>query len=242
MTAYEKLTQKYVLEASLTELNFRREELKAEIPQRKARKREAEAARLEAQGALRRFLNRLSGKEQDTQEELERAVRKAAADLEVTQRDLRRVEESIASAERESDQLGEKQTLMAQLTPEEKSHFYRLEASLAAEAALHYLNKCRKELEQAQYYARNPMMTVGDGYTENAHKANAGALADQCRAQLQRIRENGIDFPIHPYLENPMGYIATAMRFGDQDRMNSAQKGIRETEKALKELLLQLAE
>lgn len=242
MTAYERLAQKYVLEASLTELSFQREALQASIPEMKAKKREAEVARLEAQGALRRLWNRLSGKGEEEQENLERAVREAAAALEATQRDLRRAEENMASAEREFAELGEKQELMAQLTPEERNHFRHLEASLAAEKALHFLRKCSKELAEAQYYARNPMMAAGDGFRENTHKANAGALADQCRAELLRIRENGIDFDIHPYLENPMGYIVTARRYGDQDRMNSAQAGIRETEAALKELLLQLAE
>lgn len=242
MTAYEALTQKYALEASLTELRFRKEELKKTIPELKFGKRQAEEEQIAASTGFQKLWNRMLGKGEERQEDADRAVRRAAAALEEAQRDLRIVEEKIASAERENADLGEKQSLMTQLTPEERTHFQHLEASLGAEAALYYLHQCRKELTAAQEYARNPMMAVGDGYQENIHKANAGKWADKCREQLLRIRANGIDITMHPYLEKPMGYIVTAMPYGDQDRMNSAQAGIRETEKLLKELLLQLAQ
>lgn len=241
MTAFEKLTEKYALEASLTELEFRKEELEAVIPELKYQKREADVAAVEY-GGLRRFLNRLAGKEEENREQQEMAVRRAAAALESARRDMAAVSQKLDTLRTEWEVLGRKEELFSQLSGEEQAHFQRLEASLAAEMALHYLRKCRKELAAAQELARNPMMAVGDGYRENTHKANAGALADKCREKLEKIRTCGMDFAIHPYIENPMGYIVTAMRFGDQDRMNSAQKGIRETEIALKELLLQLAE
>lgn len=242
MTAYEKLRKKYELEASLAELAFRREELREQIPELKFQKREAEEKSLAAGGSLRRFLNRLSGKGEEEQEAADRAVRGAAAALQMAERDLRIVEDKLAAIREEQENLGEKSTLLEEVTQLEREQFCRLEASLSAEAALHLLRKTRKELALAQDYARNPMMAVGDGYRENIHKANAGALADKCREKLEAIQANGIDFEIHPYLQNPMGYIVSAMRYGDQDRMNSAQKGIRDTEKALKELLLQLSE
>lgn len=134
--------------------------------------------------------------------------------------------------------MGSKENLLASLTDPEREHILRLEASVHAEQALLLLNKCKKELEQAQYYARNPMMQMNDQFQEDTHKANAGALADQCRQQLDAIVTCGFDISIHPYLQNPMGYIVTARRYGDQDQMNKAQDGIRETEKLLKKILL----
>lgn len=242
MTAYEALEMKYQLEASLTGMQERYEELRDSLPELKFRKREAEDAALQYDGGLRRFLNHLTGKENEERESLSQAVRAATAALEAAQKETCTMEGKISRIKQELADLGEKTEFMDQLTEGERAHFLRLEASLRAEVALHYLRKCRKELEQAQYYARNPMMTPGDGYRENEHKANAGALADRCREKLEEINACGFAFDIHPYIQNPMGYIATAMRFGDQDRMNSAQKGIKETEAALKELLLQLAE
>ena len=242
MTAYETLQKKYELEASLNAMAEQLEELKAELPQLKANHREAQAAALEADSGLRRFLDRLSGKGEENRENLDRAARAAAGALERAQREKRAAEENLLRAQQEYEALGEKEALTAQLTEGEREHFLRLEASLRAEQALHFLRKCRKELEQAQYYARNPMMTINDGYRENTHKAAAGALADKCREQLEQIHHCGFAFPIHPYIQNPMGYIVTAMRYGDQDQMNKAQKGIKETETTLKELLLQLTE
>ena len=241
MNAYEALQKQYELEASLTAAREQLEERKETLPQLKARKREADVAALEASGGLKQLLRRLSGKEDETYL-LEQEARKAQAELDTALREKKSLEDSIAAMEAEQAELGEKEALFGALTREEKDHFLRLEASLLAEQALHSLRKCRKELEQAQYFARNPMMQVGGGYQENTHKANAGALADKCQEKLDGICACGFDFPIHPYLQNPMGYIVTARRYGDQDQMNNAQKGIRETEIALKELLLQLTE
>lgn len=86
------------------------------------------------------------------------------------------------------------------------------------------------------------MMTVDDGYRENTYKANAGEQADRCREKMERITACGFPVEIHPYLQSPMGYLVTAQRFGELDRLNSAQKAIQETEKQLKELILQLAD
>lgn len=242
MTAFEALQKKYELEASLNAMAEQLEELKTELPQLKANHREAQVAALEADSGLRRFLDRLSGKGEENRESLDRAARAAAGALERAQRELAAMEHNLASAKAEWEALGEKEALTAQLTEGEREHFLRMEASLRAEQALHFLRKCRKELEQAQYYARNPMMALDNGYQENTYKANAGALADRCREQLEHIHSCGFAFELHPYIRNPMGYIATAMRYGDQDQMNKAQQGIRETEAALKELLLQLTE
>lgn len=243
MTAYEALRKKYELEASLTAARERLEEAKETIPQLKAKKREADVALLEADSGLKRLFRKLAGKEEENHKYLlEQAARNAQAELDAALAEQKALEAGLASLEAEQAALGEKEALMAALSEKEKCHFLRLEASLCAEEALHHLRKCRKELEQAQYYARNPMMYPGEEMEENTHKKAAGVLADRCREKLQEIHSCGFPFDIHPYIQNPMGYIVTARRYGDQDQMNLAQKGIRETEIALKELLLQLAD
>ncbi len=242
MTAFDALQKKYELEASLNNMREHLDEVQSSLPELKYQKRLVEDAALNARGGLKQLLNRLRGKEDASSEAMERSIRTAAAALEAAQRDRAALEHNIAVAQEEWESLGEKQALMEALSQGEKDHFLRLEASLCAETALHHLRKCRKELEQAQYYARNPMMAVNDGYQENLHKANAGALAGKCREKLEQIHRCGFAFPIHPYIQNPMGYIVSAQRYGDQDKMNAAQKGIKETEAALKELLLQLTE
>lgn len=242
MTAYEALTKKYSLEASLTQLEERYDEMKAALPELKFRKREADAACVESGGGLRRFLGRLLGKEEADPERNTRAARAAAAALETAQRELGVLEEKVGRLRKEYEDLGEKASLMAELSPEEREHFLRLEASLNAESALHFLRKARKELSAAQELARNPMMAAGDGYKKNALYANAAEQAEKCREKLEKIQKSGIGFEMHPYLETPMGYLVTAAPYGELDRLNSALEGIRETEGSLKELLLQLAE
>lgn len=241
MTAYEKLQKKYELEASLMELEARQEELQSRLPELKFQKREAEEASLAAQSGLKHFWGRLLGKEEEVDSCAQKAQAAASA-LAGVQRDLEIVERKLSAVRKENADLGEKTALMAELNPEGRMHFRYLEASLCAEGALHFLRKTRKELSAAQELARNPMMAIGDGQRENIHQANAAHLADQCREKLERIVECGIDFQIHAYLKNPMGYLATAARYADLDRYNSAQQGIRETEAAIKELLLQLSD
>lgn len=242
MTAYEKLTKKYELEASLAELEFRKQELEALLPERKAQKRESDLAAAAEYGGLQRFLDRLRGRGEESREQRLMAARTAAGALEAAQRDLAVVSQKCDEVLRQWEALGDKETLFYELNEEDRAYFLRMEASLWAERALHYLRKCRKELAAAQELGRNPMMNANDGYQENVHKQQAGKLADQCRNSLEKIHNCGFVFPMHPYLENPMGYIASAMRHGDLDRMNSAQSGIREMETLLKELLLQLAQ
>ena len=240
MTAWETLRKHQELEASMHNVQERLEETNAQIPQLQYEVRQAQAALLNA-GGLTQFWNRLRGKEDD-RETLERQVRSATGALEAAQRERASLEASLESLGQELKSLGDPEALTAQLTGQEQEQYLRLKAGLHAEKALHLLHKCRKELDQAQYLARNPMMQVGDGYRENVHKKKAGDFADGCREQLECIQGCGIDFSIHAYLQNPMGYIVTARRFGDQDQMNHAQKALRQTEAALKELLLQLAE
>lgn len=240
MTALETLRKQQELEASMYNVQEHLEEAKERIPQLQFALREAQEALLNA-GGFKAFWNRVTGKE-DEREALERAVRAAAAALENARREKTALEENRNALQQELDALGDTDALAAQLTGQEREQYLRLKAGLHGEKALHLLHKCRKELDQAQNLARNPMMQVGDGYRENEHKQKAGDFADLCREQLERIQDCGMDFPIHAYLQNPMGYIVTARRFGDQDQMNSAQKALHKTEAALKELLLQLAE
>lgn len=242
MTAYEALTRKYTLEASLRELEDRCEGQRSRIPELKYQKREADAACLESKGGMRRFLDKVLGKEEENSENPACAARAAAAAQETARRELEGMEETLGRIRKEYDALGEKEALSAELSDEERAHFLRLEASLCAEAALRLLRKAGKELAAAQELARNPMMTPGDGRRENTHQANAGAMAERCRENLQKIRDCGYSLEIHPYLQNPMGYLVTARRFGELDQLNSAMKGIQETEAVLKQLLLQLAQ
>ena len=240
MTAWETLQKQQELKVSLMNIQEHMEVFADQIPQLTYQKREAQDALLNA-GGFKAFWNRITGKE-DEREALERSVRAAAAALENAQREKAGWEEKQNALQQELDSLGDPEALVAQLTSQELEQYNRMKAGLHAEKALLLLHKCRKELDQAQYLARNPMMQVGDGYRENVHKKNAGDFADGCREQLECIQGCGMDFPIHAYLQNPMGYIVTARRYGDQDQMNSAQKALRQTEAALKELLLQLAE
>ena len=242
MTAYEALQKRFELEVSQIALEERLEELEERIPELLYAARDAKEKAEARSGALERLLRRLSGKEEENRELLELEARKAAAALDAARRERKQLEAQRSALCSEQEALGDRLELKKQLTEAEQDHFLRLEAGLHAEKALHYLRKCRGELSAAQDKAQNPMMQVGDGRRLNEYTANAGALADQCRAQLETICGCGFDFPIHPYIQNPMGYLVTARDFGILDQLNGAQKGIRETEAALKELLLQLAE
>ena len=243
MTAYEALTKKYELEASLQELESRCVQLEKEIPLLKHRKREAEVAAAEAQSSLRRFFDRLSGKGDAGSEALERSARAAAAALDTAQRELAVLQDKREKVCTEYEALGENATLMAQLSRQEQEHFFHVEAGILAEAAIFFLTDAEKELSAAQELARNPMMSVGDeGYRRNTHLSAAAEKIDRCRENLDRIAACGIVLPIHPYIQQPMGYLVTAQRYAVLDRMNSAQQGIRETQASLKELLLQLVE
>lgn len=242
MTPFEALHKQYELEASLIHLREQLAVWEKTIPELTFRQREAQEKVWASESGFRKFMNRLSGKGQEEQEAAQQALRAASAELERARREKDSLRGTIAGLEEEIQALGPKEVLREKLTEPERAHFLRLEASLHAEQALLFLNQCKKELEQAQYFARNPMMQADSQYREDIRKAKAGALADQCRQQLEAIVDCGFAFAIHPYIQNPMGYLVTARRYGDQDQMNKAQQGILETEKMLKELLLQLTD
>lgn len=240
MTALETLRKRQELEASLMNIQEQLDTLAEKIPQLLFQQREAQEALLSF-GGFKAFWTRVTGKE-DPRESMERTLRAADAALDNARRKKAALEENQKTLQQELDSLGDPDVLAAGLGTEEQAQYLRLKAGLYAEKALLLLHKCRKELEQAQYLARNPMMQAGEGYRENVHKQKAGDFAHGCREQLENIQGCGIDFSIHAYLQNPMGYIVTARRYGDQDQMNNAQNALRQTERALKELLLQLAE
>ena len=243
MTAIQEMHRSCELEAERMEMESRQKRLSSRLPELKGARQAADGALLEYEsGHFRRFLDRLAGREEERQRALSLAARGAAAALDQAERELAAAEERLEVIRAEAQALRPRDVLMAELEPGEREHFRKLEASLSAEAALDILRENKKALEEALEWAR-PDLRLDAGHAKNRLMQEAAGLAKQCREKLARIAASGILLEVHPYFDNPAGYIAcVAAEYGELDRINSALNAIRETESQLRELILQLTE
>lgn len=246
MTVIQELQRRIELETELLDLESRQKQIKKHIPELKSEKQAADSACLEYENSsLRRFFDKLSGKQEEKRENFSRAASSAAAALDGAQRELAATEEKLAAVQKEMSGMRDWNMLMEEVDPGKREHFLRVEASLCAEAALNILRENKKALEEAMRWARpdTSVDPVGAGYRKNRCLSEASELANQCHARLKRIARCSILLEEHPYFTNPSGYITgVAARYEELDRMNSALTAIRETEKQLRELILQLTE
>jgi len=243
----KELCIRYHLETQLFALEQQLRQLKEELPRQKFRQREAKVALLEYEsGGLRGFLDKLSGKWEEKREILQREVRAAEAELSALTRSLEAAtakQESLCARLAPLRELGDMILCAAGLEREEKTYVLQLEAKLCTQKLIPALESNRKALEEAQEWARpNNRIDTAPGYTEGKLLAEAGQQAREAAQLLVRIAECGILLEIHPYFENPAGYISGVTRYAQLDRINRALAAIRQTERQARELLLQLPE
>jgi len=243
-----KLYRKCQLELNKQEWENRKQLVESQLPAAKAAKREADVALREYEwGGLRPFLDKLSGKWEDKRETLTREAAAADTQLRNLQRELETAEGKLAQLDAEWEalaNLGDPVERAKELDSAEQEVIVQKAAAVCVSRLLPLLETAGKALEEAQEWARpNNRIDTAPGYTKGILLAQAETCARECAVSLRRICECGILLDIHPYFENPSGYIhGVASQFGELDRINRALTAIRSTQAQAKELHLQLTD
>lgn len=244
----EFLRQRFRLEQKLLDTEQRLEQLRQALPEGKAAKRETAAALLEYEsGGLKMLLDKLSGKWQEKQEALSRAAREAANALERTQWELTGAERQAEALRRELEALGspeERYGAVLAEYPHLREQLQRQKAYLLAKRLIPLLEENDRALKTAQQLARGNVL--GELSMEEHNKdiwfARADGLAKECGILLHGIADCGMLPEVHPYFENPAGYIMSVTQNSRLDRIHHALDALWEAKHQIRELILQLTE
>lgn len=220
----------YELETGLLRLSGRREEIRKALKQAKYDLRQAQQEQTLYGGSFRGFLDRISGKQEEKQEALRRAVNAAQSVLE----SLEREKESLSAQERqletERSSLPDAATLRdrALEQPDSAQRWAALEAKYCAEALRPLLEKTEAALEDYRALLRGQRSGEIISHEER-HEIGTAYIGwtNQCLPLLQRLKQ-AADILKQPveigrYFENPSGFLASAAaRHNQLDRMNEA--------------------
>lgn len=241
--AFEKLWGQCELLRQHKLLLRRKAELEEQLPQARFSAREADAALTEYEcGGFRPWLDKLSGKWEEKQEDLRRSASSARRTLESLTEDLARIGDALKASQVSSYE--EIYHDAMDLAPQERELICHALASVLAGELAASLKQAQEALLEAQQWARpNNRIDTAPGYTKGKLLAEAEACAAVCARLLEEIGRCGMAMQVHPYFQNPAGFIhAVATPYGELDRINSAMAAIRQTEKELDALLVQLSQ
>lgn len=239
-----KLALRYRLEEEALDVQRKQYALEDSIPHCKYRLREAREKLLSYEaGGFRPFLDKLSGKWADVHDALQSQVRRAEAELDAELRELEQTKEEYARHMEALEALRTLDDAVDGLEPSEREKALRMKARFHTGVLLRELDQNEAALEAARQWARpNNRVEAVPGRTEALLFAEADTHARACMEHLTAIAGCDILLDIHPYFENPTGYISGVTQFNQLDRITRAMDAIRATKSQAKELLLQLPE
>lgn len=236
--------KKYTMDRELSAWRWEVQQLEREVPQRVYELREAKVVQTEYESGLRFFLDKLSGKHQEKQEALSKAVREAAAALDYSRQQLESAKCALASLEQEADSLPTREELYAKYP--DFDYLKQQDTLYCADRVIRLLRENEKHLLEARDWAGNrnaDFKPMGTQYDKSVALQKAADCAREICCLIKRICENEFVLEIHPYFEAPDGFIAGAARqYGQLDRINFAIQAVRSTMCILQELTLQLSE
>ena len=212
---------------------------KEQLAQAKYRKREADVALLEYEGSLKAFFDKCSGKFEDKREALAQEASSASAELQNVRQQLDRGQENLDKAEHARQmlpQLEDSGARLDELDPEERKCVLKKETEVYVNRIVPLLQSARESLEEAQQWARpNNRIDTAPGYTEGILLSNAEKTAKDCAVILNKLCSCGMKLEIHPFFDNPSGYInGSARQYGKLDRINGALDAIAWTQRQVK--------
>jgi len=238
------IRKKYTMDRELSAWRWEVLQLEREVPRHTYELREAKVAQAEYEGGLRFFLDKLTGKHQEKQEALLKAVREASAALEYSKRQLESAQSALASLEQEARTMPTREELFGKYP--EMDYLRRQDALFCADRLVRLLRENEKHLLEARDWAENrnaDFKPLGTQYDKSLALQKGSDCARQISVLLDRIGEDGFVVDVHSYFRNPAGFIAgTARQYGQQDRINYALGAVRTAMGIVQELILQLAE
>lgn len=238
------IRKKYTMDRELAAWRWETQQLEREVPQRTYELREAKAAQTEYESGLRFFLDKLSGKHQEKQEALSKAVREANAALEYAKGQLESSKSALVSLEQEAELIPSREELYANYP--DSDYLKQQDTLFCADRLVRLLRENEKHLLEARDWAENrnaDFKPLGTQYDKTISLQRGADCAREICGLIKRICENDFALEIHPYFEAPDGFIAGAARqYGQQDRINYALGAVRTTAGIIQELILQLAD
>ena len=222
----------------------RKEQLEARLPEARYRQREASVRFTEYEcGGLGVILDKLRGNYGDKLESLRREASAAQSKLQELQMQAKRLDADLSQLEG-TDSWGKIRQAADTLIPQEREAIFGKLAVICAQSLLSQLQQTDTALQEAQEWARpNNRIDVAPGYTAGQRLAEAEDCARQCHARMQEMAMCGITLEVHPYFQNPTGFIhSVASPFGELDRINSALGAVNRTAKEIQQLLSQLSQ
>ena len=233
--------RKLMTQRSLLE---QKRELEVKLSEAKYQKREAEVALTEYEcGGFGVWLDKLRGTSEEKHENLRRAASAAQSKLQELQMQAKRLDADLSQLEG-TDSWGKIRQAADTLIPQEREAIFGKLAVICAQSLLSQLQETDTALQEAQEWARpNNRIDVAPGYTAGQRLAEAEDCARQCHARMQEMAMCGITLEVHPYFQNPTGFIhSVASPFGELDRINSALGAVNRTAKEIQQLLSQLSQ
>ena len=235
---HQSLIQYYEVQTALLRLERRREEITENLKQAKYDLRSGEEKLLNYEGSVRRFFDKLSGKQEEKAEILRRELRKAEAALNSLLREKEALEQNRKALSKQLESLPSPEELRG--TDETK--WASLEAKFCAEALLPLLEKNHEALMEYRSLMRGNRPEILSVWEQQEICAEPNLRAEQCIPLLNRLQTAmdilGIPFEISSYYRSPAAYLVSpAAKHNRLDRINLALNQVEAMQKKTKELL-----
>ena len=230
----------YDLLISLLKAERQQSEQEAALRQAKFDLRQAKASQLEYGSTFRSFLDKFTGKREETETALRHAVRKAEADLATAQQEKAALEAQIAALR---EQLADLPAWESRC--DRSAEWYQLEALYCLEvlaplleANLNLLTERRNQFNVTCAGQVKTRYALAEIYTAPE------AAAEACKPYLLRLKtalsQQEIPFELHRYFEEPTAFLSSATQFTRMDRINTAIAQTEALQKRLPGLKTQL--
>lgn len=239
------IRRRYEIELKLFDLHNELNSLEEKFPVALYELRYTKAAYEEyIAGTFPSFFDKLAGKYDDKKDKLYHAFCLAQASHDACKGQLDMCRTNIASIESDSVILPSRETLFS-IYPN-NDYLKYCDAHYCIKCALALLEQNHVYLSSARDWTENKyadFKPLGTQY----EKSQALKLGSECATQicilLKQIVSNGFHLEIHPYFQNPSGFIAAVARqYGQQDRINYAINAVRTTTTTLKQLMNSLVD
>ena len=232
----KQIQELFQLKMELLRLEGQIAESSATLRQAKFDLREAKVAEAEYRGSFRRFRDKLTRKQEESETALRHAAQKTEADLTVAQRNSELLNARLTEAKKQLANLPDWQSLK-----DESLEWYRLEALYCIEVLHPLLAVCLELLVERRNQFNGSYAGQIKTHQDLATVYSAPeAAGEACKSQLLRLKAalDVLSTPLEPgrFFDAPTAFLSEATKFTRMDRVNTA---IAQTE-ALQRQLLQL--
>lgn len=230
----QPLIQYYELQTALVRLERRLKEVKEERKQAIFHLRECNENLLNYEGGVRKFLDKLSGKQSEKLEELNRQIRSAQATYDSRIRE----EETLERNRKETSEQLAALPSWEELRETDELKWAQLERKLCAEILQPLLEKNRETLLEYRSLLRGERPEILSVQQQQEIYSEPDAWAEKCVPLLQRLKTASdilnISFEICSYYQSPKSYLVyAATKHNRLDRVSQALDQVEKTQKII---------